>query len=155
MLFRSTRTTLSKVECLYLFFGKPARFWQTHRSSDKPIGKHKLPSESSIISAVALHSCGHQRYHRGMSLARFGLLIRHWFENRFGEPTEPQRRGWPSIAAGRDALITAPTGSGTPLAAFLICLDQLCQKWLKDNLESEIKGNSVSIREVRLLKYKC
>ena len=74
-----------------------------------------------------------------MSLARFHPLIRHWFENRFGEPTEPQRRGWPSSAAGRDALITAPTGSGTTLATFLICLDQVYQKWRKDELESEIK----------------
>src|SRR5215468_3012854 len=51
--------------------------------------------------------------------------VREWFRSRLGEPTLPQRLGWPSIAAGHNTLILAPTGSGKTLAAFLACLDAL------------------------------
>src|SRR5437762_888736 len=51
--------------------------------------------------------------------------VRRWFRSALGEPTPPQRQGWPSIAAGQHTLILAPTGSGKTLAAFLACLDQL------------------------------
>jgi ATP-dependent Lhr-like helicase len=55
----------------------------------------------------------------------FDPLIEEWFEEQFGQPTEPQLQGWPLVRAGDDVLISAPTGSGKTLAAFLICLDQL------------------------------
>ncbi|MDB5349731.1 MAG: Lhr-like helicase [Planctomycetota bacterium] len=48
-----------------------------------------------------------------------------WFRETFGEPTPPQRQGWPAIASGQNTLIFAPTGSGKTLAAFLACLDHL------------------------------
>lgn len=51
--------------------------------------------------------------------------VRRWFRSALGEPTPPQRLGWPSIAAGQNTLILAPTGSGKTLAAFLACLDTL------------------------------
>src|SRR5712692_10115959 len=57
-------------------------------------------------------------------------LVRDWFVNRFGTPTEPQEQGWPHILAGKTTLISAPTGSGKTLAAFLICIDRLVQKAL-------------------------
>ena len=60
------------------------------------------------------------------ALASFHPAVRAWFERRFPEgPTEPQARGWPAIARGRDTLIAAPTGSGKTLAAFLVCIDRL------------------------------
>src|SRR5438067_11655851 len=55
----------------------------------------------------------------------FHPLIEQWFQQRFGEPTPPQRGGWREIAAGRHTLIAAPTGSGKTLAAFLVFIDQL------------------------------
>jgi ATP-dependent Lhr-like helicase len=55
----------------------------------------------------------------------FHPLIRDWFADRFGNPTEIQARAWPVIAEGRHALITAPTGSGKTLTAFLWALDRL------------------------------
>ncbi len=58
----------------------------------------------------------------------FHPLVAQWFAERFTEPTEPQRRGWPLIAAGRDVLVCAPTGSGKTLAAFSICLDDLVRR---------------------------
>ena len=46
-------------------------------------------------------------------LESFHPAVRTWFERRFPEgPTAPQAGGWPQIAAGRDTLIAAPTGSG-------------------------------------------
>jgi ATP-dependent Lhr-like helicase len=61
-------------------------------------------------------------------LAGFDPLISEWFTNRFGQPTEPQVRGWPAIRDGSDVLISAPTGSGKTLAAFLLCLDELIRQ---------------------------
>jgi ATP-dependent Lhr-like helicase len=51
--------------------------------------------------------------------------VQEWFRTTLGEPTPPQRLGWPAIAAGQHTLILAPTGSGKTLAAFLACLDHL------------------------------
>jgi ATP-dependent Lhr-like helicase len=51
--------------------------------------------------------------------------VQQWFREALGEPTPPQRLGWPAIRAGQHTLILAPTGSGKTLAAFLACLDTL------------------------------
>ena len=56
---------------------------------------------------------------------QFSPATRHWFEQNFSRPTEAQRLGWPVIASGSNALITAPTGSGKTLAAFLWSIDRL------------------------------
>ena len=74
----------------------------------------------------------------------FHPIIWQWFRDRLGEPTEPQRLGWPPIAEGRHTLIAAPTGSGKTLAAFLVCLDRLLRSWLEDQLEDEIQVVYVS-----------
>lgn len=55
----------------------------------------------------------------------FMPIVRDWFAENIGEPSEPQKRGWPEIAAGNNVLICAPTGSGKTFAAFLKCLDML------------------------------
>ena len=48
-----------------------------------------------------------------------------WFRAAFAEPTPAQVGAWRSIAAGRHALVVAPTGSGKTLSAFLWSLDRL------------------------------
>ncbi|MFI5120697.1 MAG: DEAD/DEAH box helicase, partial [Thermoanaerobaculia bacterium] len=61
-------------------------------------------------------------------LAPFHPAVQTWFKDRLGEPTPPQREGWPAIRDGRNTLIAAPTGSGKTLAAFLSAIDALiCQ----------------------------
>src|SRR5690349_22852312 len=67
-------------------------------------------------------------------------LVRDWFLNRFGSPTEPQSEGWPHILAGKTTLISAPTGSGKTLAAFLACIDRL--------VRSAVTGQLVDRTEV-------
>ena len=76
-------------------------------------------------------------YDNNMPLDLFHPLVADWFADRFGEPTDPQRRGWPEIAAGRNTLIAAPTGSGKTLAAFLVCLDRLVRRWLDGTLDDQ------------------
>src|SRR5438128_1142354 len=79
-----------------------------------------------------------------MSTTPFHPIIEGWFKQKFGEPTDPQRVGWPSIAAGRNTLIAAPTGSGKTLAAFLVCIDRLFRQALDRELEDRIEVIYVS-----------
>src|SRR5205085_7932432 len=60
-----------------------------------------------------------------MPLAGFHPTIQRWFTQRFGEPTEPQREGWPLIRGGGHTLISAPTGTGKTIAAYLSAIDRL------------------------------
>jgi ATP-dependent Lhr-like helicase len=62
------------------------------------------------------------------SLSSFHPAIQAWFATRLGEPTPPQREGWPLISEGRHTLIAAPTGSGKTLAAFLSAIDGLIRQ---------------------------
>ena len=57
------------------------------------------------------------------ALDRFHPEIQRWFDRRFRTPTDVQERSWPRIAAGEHLLITAPTGSGKTLTAFLWAID--------------------------------
>lgn len=68
------------------------------------------------------------------SIAWAHPLVRDWFIQKVGKPTEPQEQGWPFILAGHDTLISSPTGSGKTLAAFLACLDNLVRKAVAGNL---------------------
>ena len=59
------------------------------------------------------------------ALAPFHPIVRQWFAETLGDPSAPQRAGWPAIAGGADTLILAPTGTGKTLAAFLWELNAL------------------------------
>jgi ATP-dependent Lhr-like helicase len=60
------------------------------------------------------------------ALELFHPLIRRWFRENLGSPTDIQERAWPVIAGGSHCLITAPTGSGKTLTAFLWALQRFC-----------------------------
>jgi ATP-dependent Lhr-like helicase len=60
-----------------------------------------------------------------MPLQHFHPAVAQWFARRFPAPTEAQVAAWPTIRAGRDTLVAAPTGSGKTLTAFLAALDDL------------------------------
>src|SRR3989440_3998299 len=59
------------------------------------------------------------------ALAALPAPVRAWFEQRFGRPTAAQRAAWPVLAAGRNLLLSAPTGTGKTLAAFAPLLGEL------------------------------
>jgi ATP-dependent Lhr-like helicase len=58
-------------------------------------------------------------------LTQFHPLVARWFKERVGQPTDVQEQAWPKIAAREHLLITAPTGTGKTLAAFLWALNQM------------------------------
>ncbi len=99
-----------------------------------------------------------------MPLEGFHPTIQRWFAARFGEPTEPQRQGWPHIRSGRHTLISAPTGTGKTIAAYLSAIDSLArQSDLKDEthvlyvsplraLSNDVQKNLAGpLREIREL----
>lgn len=56
---------------------------------------------------------------------QFSEPTRVWFSAAFAQPTAAQTGAWDAIAAGRHALVVAPTGSGKTLSAFLWSIDRL------------------------------
>src|SRR5437016_4966453 len=80
-------------------------------------------------------------------LASFHPLVSQWFTDTLGEPSAPQRAGWPAVASGDDTLILAPTGTGKTLAAFLWELNAL----IIEGLEAPL-ANAVHLLYVSPLK---
>src|SRR3954470_7758400 len=72
------------------------------------------------------------------ALAAFHPLVREWFTDTLGEPSAPQRAGWPAIASGSHTLILAPTGTGKTLAAFLWELNALIVDGMKEPLANGV-----------------
>lgn len=59
------------------------------------------------------------------TLNLFHSVVADWFKDHIGTPTDVQAQSWPAIAKGQHVLVTAPTGSGKTLTAFLWALNQL------------------------------
>ncbi|MEP7086794.1 MAG: DEAD/DEAH box helicase, partial [Gemmatimonadota bacterium] len=72
-------------------------------------------------------------------LASLHPIVRAWFAERYGAPSEPQRLGWPAIASGEHTLILAPTGTGKTLAAFMWELNQLIVRGLESPLPNAVQ----------------
>ena len=96
------------------------------------------------------------------ALGLFHPTIRRWFKQNYAAPTDIQIRSWPYIASGGHVLLTAPTGSGKTLCAFLWAINQLVTgAWSRDNtrvlyisplkaLNNDIRRNLVyPLREIR------
>ena len=73
------------------------------------------------------------------ALAGFHPAVAAWFRSRFAAPTAAQEQAWPAIAAGRNVLVAAPTGSGKTLSAFLAALDALVQEGQAGTLPDETR----------------
>ncbi len=70
-----------------------------------------------------------------MPLHDFHPAVRAWFEKNFPSPTPVQQQAWPAIAAGKNVLVAAPTGSGKTLTAFLWAIDELVRQGIDRRLE--------------------
>ena len=62
-----------------------------------------------------------------------------WFREKLGEPTRVQEASWPAIAAGGHVLVSAPTGTGKTLSAFLVFLDRLKTRAMEGKLPRELQ----------------
>jgi ATP-dependent Lhr-like helicase len=60
-----------------------------------------------------------------MTLSLFSRPVQQWFEARLGTPTAIQLKAWREIHAAHSVLVSAPTGAGKSLAAWLPLLDRL------------------------------
>lgn len=70
------------------------------------------------------HRSEHARCYTRRMDVRFHPLIDRWFRETFDAPTDVQAQAWPVIARGEHLLVTAPTGSGKTLTAFLWAINQ-------------------------------
>jgi ATP-dependent helicase Lhr and Lhr-like helicase len=73
------------------------------------------------------------------SLDLFHPIVRRWFERTYAEPSPPQVLGWPSIAAGQNTLILAPTGSGKTLTAFLWAINHVVEQRIHEEPISGVR----------------
>lgn len=89
------------------------------------------------------------------NLSLFSHQTSSWFTHTFGNSTEVQRAAWPAIEEGRHTLVSAPTGTGKTLSAFLVFIDRLKklsrEGLLKEELHliyvSPLKSLAADIRE--------
>lgn len=73
------------------------------------------------------------------SLDLFDNLTKQWFSNNLGAPTAVQEEAWPAIAAGEHTLVSAPTGTGKTLSAFLVFIDRLKAQARSGTLKKELQ----------------
>ena len=77
-----------------------------------------------------------------MSLNPLNLFDSHtvnWFMQNLGEPTAVQEEAWPAIASGKHTLVSAPTGTGKTLSAFLVFIDRLKAQARAGTLKQELQ----------------
>lgn len=71
-------------------------------------------------------------------LTLFEKETQKWFQDTLGEPTLVQKEAWSSIKAGKHVLVSAPTGTGKTLSAFLVFLDQMKRQAEEGTLQEEL-----------------
>lgn len=72
-------------------------------------------------------------------LQLFDNRTAEWFREKLGAPTQVQEASWPAIAAGGHVLVSAPTGTGKTLSAFLVFLDRLKKQAEEGSLKQELQ----------------
>ncbi|MCL2052805.1 MAG: DEAD/DEAH box helicase [Lachnospiraceae bacterium] len=89
------------------------------------------------------------------ALEIFSEPTKQWFNETFDEPTQVQKEAWPAIMEGHSVLLSAPTGTGKTLSAFLVFIDKLKAMARAGELEdklyliyiSPLKSLAADIRE--------
>ena len=80
-----------------------------------------------------------QRTHYPPPLDGFHPAVAAWFAETFPTPTQAQALAWPAIRSGRHVLVSAPTGSGKTLTAFLAGIDGLVRDGLAGQLQDAVR----------------
>jgi len=73
------------------------------------------------------------------SLNIFNQYTADWFTHSLVTPTAVQEAAWPAIAAGEHTLVSAPTGTGKTLSAFLVFIDKLKEQAREGILNQELQ----------------
>lgn len=68
----------------------------------------------------------------------FSQPTARWFKDKLGVPTKVQEDTWPAIAFGHPVLVSAPTGTGKTLSAFLVFIDRLYAMAQEGTLKEEL-----------------
>ena len=79
-----------------------------------------------------------------------------WFSSSIGTATDLQQKAWQSISNKKHAVVSAPTGTGKTLAAFLWYIDQYYAKQLTDQNDSinatpNLSPEDASINSVKVI----
>ena len=72
-------------------------------------------------------------------LQHFEKETQKWFKDGLGEPTQVQKEAWPPIGEGEHVLVSAPTGTGKTLSAFLVFIDRLGKQVKEGTLKQELQ----------------
>ncbi|EEQ59486.1 DEAD/DEAH box helicase [Clostridiales bacterium 1_7_47FAA] len=72
------------------------------------------------------------------TLTLFSQPTAQWFKDTLGRPTKVQEDTWPAIASGQPVLVSAPTGTGKTLSAFLVFIDRLYAMAEEGTLKEEL-----------------
>jgi len=73
------------------------------------------------------------------SLDIFNQITANWFQRTLGKPTAVQDEAWPVISEGGHTLVSAPTGTGKTLSAFLVFIDKLMAEARAGTLKQELQ----------------
>ncbi|MDR1538349.1 MAG: DEAD/DEAH box helicase [Clostridiales bacterium] len=71
-------------------------------------------------------------------LCGFSMNAQEWFDETYGAPTLVQACAWKAISEGRHVLVSAPTGTGKTLSAFLVFVDRLVRLAQEERLEKKV-----------------
>ncbi len=102
-----------------------------------------MPDQPSIAYAAAAAPAA--------ALAVLAEPAARWFVERFGQPTPAQCLAWPAVTTGCHLLLSAPTGAGKTLAAFLPLLGKL----LADAQETTFRWKRFGLRGLYLSPLKA
>ena len=80
-----------------------------------------------------------KQYSEKKSLETLGPIVKKWFISKFKGLTPPQKFSFKLIHDHKNVLITAPTGSGKTLSAFIPIINKLVELSVNDQLKDEIK----------------
>jgi len=78
------------------------------------------------------------KFSKEENLSSLNPYVRKWFESKFKDLTPPQYYSFKLLSENKSLLITAPTGSGKTLSAFLVIISRLFDLALKNELRDEV-----------------